>query len=72
MKHGKLEEAETLWRRAFHGFERKLGPDHAHTLSSVNNLGVVLDKQGNLGEAEPLWRRALKESKRTLLDPTTR
>ena len=57
---GKLNEAEPLYRRALEGREKTLGPDHLHTLISVNNLGLLLYTQGKLNEAEPLLRRALE------------
>ena len=40
----------------------KLGMDHPQTLSSLNNLALVLEAQGHLAEAEPLLREALKRS----------
>jgi len=33
------------------GFESQLGPKHPDTLTSANNLAVVLEKQGKLEEA---------------------
>eukprot|EP00808_Paulinella_micropora_P008030 g47258.t1 len=46
--------------------EKTLGPEHQSTLTSVNNLGVLLEKQGKLAEAEPLFRRALQGREKTL------
>ena len=43
---GRLEEAEVLYRRGLEGRERVLGLDNSSMLSSVNNLGGLLDKQG--------------------------
>ena len=61
---GKLEEAETLYRRKLKGRERILGIDHPHTLFMVNNLGMLLKDQGKLEEAEQMLRRNLEgESK---------
>ena len=53
---GKLDEAEPLHRRAMAGYEAKLGLDHPSTLTSVNNLALLLENQGKLDEAD---RRAL-------------
>ena len=52
--------------RALEARERTLGPDHAYTLSSVNDLASLLNKRGQLDEAEPLYRRALDGYERTL------
>ena len=41
--------------------QTKLGKDHPDTLSSLNNLAVLLHAQGNLAEAEPLFREALEK-----------
>jgi hypothetical protein len=46
-KQGKNEEAEAMHRRTLEGFEEVLGCEHPHTLTSVINLGLVLDRQGN-------------------------
>jgi hypothetical protein len=35
-------QAEELSRRAFDGRERVLGPEHPATLTSMNNLGIML------------------------------
>ena len=54
-----LETAEDLCRRTLYERHRMLGPDHVGTLTSLNNLGVVLHAQGKLAEAAPLLRSAL-------------
>ena len=41
-QQGKLEEAKKLYERALLGRERLLGPNHADTLSTVNNLALLL------------------------------
>ena len=40
--------------------------DHPSTLTSVNNLGSLLEAQGKLEEAEVLYRRALEGFERVL------
>lgn len=52
-------EAERLYRRALALQERKLGPRHAETGITLNNLAGALGARGRLAEAEPLLRRAL-------------
>ena len=37
------------------------GMDHPQTLSSLNNLALVLEAQGHLAEAESLYREALEK-----------
>ncbi|CAL1136673.1 unnamed protein product, partial [Cladocopium goreaui] len=44
----------------------KLGEDHPDTLTSLNNLALLLYAQGHLAEAEPLFRKALEKSKAKL------
>ncbi|MFT5470759.1 MAG: tetratricopeptide (TPR) repeat protein, partial [Verrucomicrobiales bacterium] len=58
--------AEPLMRRALAGSEREFGPDATHTLTSVNNLGFLLQTRGDLDGAEPLFRRDLEASERVL------
>ena len=47
---------------------RCLGPDHPHTLISLNNLAELYWAQGRFGEAEPLYREAL-QARREVLGP---
>jgi len=63
---GNYGAAEPLFRRALEALERVLGPEHPHTLTSVNNLAQLLNAQGNYGAAEPLYRRALEARERVL------
>ena len=58
---GKLDDAEPFYRRAVDDFEATLGRRHRKTLSSVNNLGVLLQAMGKLEAAEPLYRRAFED-----------
>ena len=39
---GKIDLAETYFRRALEGCERTLGPDHPDTLTSASNLKALL------------------------------
>ncbi|KAJ4179575.1 hypothetical protein NW767_014587 [Fusarium falciforme] len=63
---GRYEEAEQVTRRALEGREKVLGREHPHTLTSVNNLGLVLQSQGKYEEAEQMHRRALEASEKVL------
>ena len=63
---GRYDEAEPLYRRALEARERTLGNEHPDTLTSVNNLALLLRRTGRYDEAEPLYRRALEARERTL------
>merc|ERR1740121_1966214 len=58
--HGRLDEAEKLFREAVDGSWGKLGPKHPVTLTFVDNLVALLEDQGRKGEAEPLHRQAFE------------
>lgn len=53
---GKYKEAEQMHRQALEQKEALLGPEDLSTLSSVNDLPLMLDSQGNYGEAEQIRR----------------
>ncbi|KAK3179474.1 hypothetical protein OEA41_009760 [Lepraria neglecta] len=56
---GRWSEAYKM--RAFHfrNTEKILGKEHPSTLTSMNNLALVLSSQGNYEEAERIHRQAL-------------
>ena len=55
-----------MHQRALKGFEKVLGPEHLDTLTSVSNLGSVLESQGKYEEAEAMHERALKGYEKVL------
>jgi len=57
-----MEEAEKLYRRALMIREEKLGADHPHVATTLNNLGLFADKAGRTDEDEEFYRRALTAS----------
>ena len=59
-KQNKLDEAETLYKRALKGTEEMLGRKHSDTLTTVNNLARLFKKQDKLDLAELLYKRALE------------
>merc|ERR1712217_432207 len=63
---GKHHEAEPLFRHALEGREVTLGPTHPDTLTSLNNLAMLLKAKGQHQEAEPLLRRTLEGCEATL------
>jgi Tfp pilus assembly protein PilF len=48
-----------MYQRALQGYEKAWGPDHTKTLNTVNNIGILYNKQGKLVEAEEMYQRAL-------------
>jgi tetratricopeptide (TPR) repeat protein len=63
---GNYAEGVDSARRALEACERVLGAEHPDTLTSVNNLALLLYDQGKYDEAEPLFRRALEARERVL------
>ena len=63
---GQYAEAERIGRSAVVGREGALGPEHPDTLTSVSNLGSVLERQGKYKEAEAMHRRDLEGSEKLL------
>ena len=54
-----LSSTPALYREALAGKRATLGDTHPHTLTSINNLGMLLQDQGKLDEAETLLGEAL-------------
>ena len=53
------DEAEVLHRRALDGYEKKLGPDHVETLTSIYHIAHLLHIQGQYNtEAIDFYERA--------------
>ena len=63
---GKYDEAEPLYREALEVTREMLGDRHPNTLTSIGNLGVLLQYKGDLAAAEPLLREALEGRRATL------
>ena len=58
-------EAEQLHREALELKKSVLGPDHPSTLTSVNNLALVIKERGNYEEAETMFRQTLQLFQKT-------
>ena len=56
---GQYSAAETVDRQAFLIQKKVLGVEHPSTLTSMNNLALVLDRQGKYSEAETMHRQTL-------------
>jgi tetratricopeptide (TPR) repeat protein len=63
---GKYDKAETMHRQALQGNIKMLGTEHPYTLSSMNDLARVLERQGKYDEAETMYRQVLQRSNRVL------
>ena len=57
---GQYQKAEQMHRQALQLHENVLGKEHPDTLSSMNNLAVVLLELGKCEEAEQMHRQTLK------------
>ncbi|KAL5891148.1 hypothetical protein ACKVWM_002172 [Pyricularia oryzae] len=60
------EEAEQMHRETLALREKVLGPENPSTLTSMNNLALVLDNQGKYEEAEQMHRKTLALYKKVL------
>ena len=63
---GEYAAAERIGRTAVVGREEVLGVEHPDTLTSVSNLGSVLERQGKYEEAEAMHQRALEGREKVL------
>ena len=63
---GCLTSAEPLLREALEVQRGTLGDRHPDTLTSINNLGLLLQTKGDLAAAEPLIREAFEGRHETL------
>ena len=61
-------EAERLHRKALAVHKSALGDKHPDTLTSINNLGSLLQDKGDLDGAGALYREALEAKRETLGD----
>jgi tetratricopeptide (TPR) repeat protein len=62
------QQAEQMYLRALHGYEKAQGPDSISTYFMVNNLGDLYRSLGRLKEAEQMLQRAL-HGKEKILGP---
>ncbi|KAK4220475.1 kinesin light chain 1, partial [Podospora fimiseda] len=55
-----------MHRQVLQLYEKVLGKEHPHTLTSMNNLALVLDKLGKYEEAEKMHRQVLQLREKVL------
>lgn len=67
LNQGRYKEAESMFKRALQGYGKARGPEHASTLGTVNNLGLVYRMQGRLKQAELMFERALQGYEKALV-----
>ena len=65
-EQGSYDNAEQMNRQALDSREKVLGKEHPNTLTSVDNLAIVLQRQGKYEEAEQMTRRALDGREKVL------
>jgi serine/threonine-protein kinase len=58
------DRAETEFHKALAIYEAKIGPDHATTISALNNLGVLALRTGDFARSEEIFREILERYKR--------
>ncbi len=63
--HGKLKEAEALYRKALGLRKKVLGPEHADIAQSMNFLANLLEERGRHAKAELFYRESLKLRKKS-------
>ncbi|KUM60368.1 hypothetical protein ACN42_g6761 [Penicillium freii] len=63
---GRYREAETVSQMVLASREKVLGLEHPDTLTSVSNLGLVLDSQGKYEDAEAMHWRVLQAREKVL------
>ncbi|KAK2043687.1 hypothetical protein LZ31DRAFT_450798, partial [Colletotrichum somersetense] len=63
---GKYDEAEQMQRQTPELFKKVLGPEKSDTLTSKNNLALVLGSQGKYEEAEQMHRHGLELKEKVL------
>ena len=56
---GKYQDAERFYRQALELQTQLLGGEHLDTLSTMNSLGITLERRGRTKEAETIFRHAL-------------
>jgi eukaryotic-like serine/threonine-protein kinase len=61
---GLYDAAYPLQESALATRRRVLGEEHEGTLTSISNMGHLLQAQGKLSEAEPFWRETLEKRRR--------
>ena len=57
-----------MYREALDGYRRELGDAHPKTLTSINNLAVLLKDRRKYADAEPLYHKAIAGRRRELGD----
>lgn len=63
---GKYAEAIPLASRLAEGMKARLGPEHRHYTTALNNLAQLLKDTNRTAEAEPVNRRALTIDEKSL------
>jgi tetratricopeptide (TPR) repeat protein len=62
----RLDQAESIYRRALAIKETLLGADHPDIAVTLNNLALLLKQQGHPTDAATIYKRALTIFERTV------
>lgn len=65
-RQGKYRKAAELWSEVLESYQKSVGSDHPHTLTSMNNLAASLSAQGDHAVARTLQEQALDAFRRVL------
>ncbi|MDM9582171.1 tetratricopeptide repeat protein [Nostoc sp. GT001] len=65
---GLYTQAEPWYQQCLSTVQNRLGDNHLHVASSLNNLALLYESQGKYNQAEPLYLQALELLKRLLGD----
>ena len=60
------EESKLMYQRVLTGRQNLLGENHIDTLSTLNNLAILIKREGDLDKAKSLYERVLSGYEKTL------
>ena len=61
-----VQEAQKLFERVLRGQSSTLGPDHPHTLTTLQDLAVLFQHRHHYKEAQEMWERLLRGQETSL------
>jgi tetratricopeptide (TPR) repeat protein len=64
MLEGRFDEALKLYQDSYGVFAKRLGPTHFRTVTTLNNIGVVLAEQSRYADALPYFEQVLDARKK--------
>ena len=61
-----VKEAQELFERVLRGQSSTLGPDHPHTLTTLEDLAVLFQHRHHYEKAQEMWERLLRGQETSL------